>query len=177
MNRYIRLFLGVLVLGLFLSCARTPQQIIENTSEFQKYRNSIVRVENKHGFFSKGIGSGFFVERDKVATNIHVIAHPGPVYVKSADKKTTWKVEGIAACDVKNDLAILKIVGGGAALPLRNSDIVQTGEHISVVGDPDGKYKVTEGTLHSIRNNDKWLQMEVDTMDGSSGSPVLDSQG
>ncbi len=177
MNRYIRLFLGVLVLGLLLSCARTHQQIVENTSEFQKYRNSIVRVENKHGFFSRGIGSGFFVERNKVATNIHVIAHPGPIYVKSLDKKRAWKVEGVAAYDVRNDLAILKVVGEGEALPLGNSDIVQKGEHISVVGYPDGKYKVAEGTLHGIRNNDKWLQMEVDTAGGSSGSPVLNSEG
>ena len=177
MNRYIKLFLGVLVLGLLFSCARTYQQGIENTSEFQKYRNSIVRVENKHGFFSRGIGSGFFVERDKVATNIHVIAHPGPIYVESVDRKTTWKVEGVAAYDVRNDLVILKVVGEGEALPLGNSDIVQKGEHISVVGYPDGKYKVTEGTLHGIRNNDKWFQMEIDTTGGSSGSPVLNSKG
>ena len=177
MNRYIRLFLGILVLGLLFSCASKRQQIIENTSEFQKYRNSIVRVENKHGFFSRGIGSGFFVERDKIATNIHVIAHPGPIYVKSVDKKTTWKVEGVAAYDVRNDLAILKVVGEGEALPLANSDTVQGGERISVVGYPDGKYKVTEGTLHRIRNTDKWLQMEVDTAGGSSGSPVLNSEG
>lgn len=177
MNRYIRLFLGVLVLGLLFSCASKRQQIIENTSESQKHRNSIVRVENKHGFFSRGIGSGFFVERDKIATNIHVIAHPGPIYVKSLDKKRAWKVEGVAAYDVRNDLAILKVVGKGEALPLGNSDIIQKGQHISVVGYPDGKYKVTEGTLHGIRNNDKWLQMEVDTTSGSSGGPVLNNKG
>ena len=58
MDQHIRLFLGVLVLGFFFSCARTHQRVIENTSEIQKYRNSIVRVENKRGFFSRGVGSG-----------------------------------------------------------------------------------------------------------------------
>ncbi len=174
---HIRLFLGVLILGILFSCAKDPQQIIENTPEFQKYRNSIVRVESKLGFFSTGIGSGFFVERNKVVTNIHVIAHPGPVYVKSADKKTTWKVEGIAAYDVKNDLVILKVVGEGEALPFGNSDVVRGNEPISVVGFPEGKYKVAEGTLHSIRDSDKWLRMIVHTASGGSGGPVLNSKG
>ena len=47
MSQNIRLFLAVLVLGLLFSCARVHQQVIENTSESEKYRNSIVRVENK----------------------------------------------------------------------------------------------------------------------------------
>ena len=46
-------FLGVLMLEILFSCAIAPQQIIENTAEFQKYRNSIVRVESKLGFFFK----------------------------------------------------------------------------------------------------------------------------
>ncbi|MDE0681477.1 MAG: tetratricopeptide repeat protein, partial [Candidatus Poribacteria bacterium] len=117
------------------------------------------------------------MERNKVATNIHVIAYPGRVYVKSADKKTTWKVEGVVAYDVKNDLVILKVVGKGEALPLGNSDIVQEGESVSVVGFPDEKFKVRDGPLYRIRNNDKWLQMEVDTAGGSSGGPVLNSKG
>ncbi len=174
---HINLFLGVFVFGILLSCAKTPQQTIENPSEFYKHRNSIVRVESRLGFSSKGKGSGFFVQRNKVATNIHVIARPGPVYVKSADKKTTWKVEGVAAYDVKNDLVILKVVGEGEALPLGNSDVVRDKEPIFVVGFPGGKYKVAEGTLHSIRNSDKWLRMSVNTAGGGSGGPVLNSKG
>ncbi|MDE0088179.1 MAG: serine protease, partial [Candidatus Poribacteria bacterium] len=177
MKQHIKLFLGVFVFGILFSCAKTPQQIIENPTEFHKHRNSIVRVKNKIGLFSKSHGSGFFVQRNKVATNIHVIAHPGPVYVKSADKKTTWKVEGVAAYDVKNDLVILKIVGEGEALPLGNSDVILDGEPISVVGFPDGEYKVADGTLHSIRDSDKWLRMAVNTAGGSSGGPVLNSKG
>ncbi|RKU17039.1 hypothetical protein C6501_04825 [Candidatus Poribacteria bacterium] len=177
LKQQIKLFLGVFVFGILFSCAKTPQQIIEKPTEFHKHRNSIVRVENKIGFFSKGIGSGFFVQRNKVATNIHVIAHSGPVYIKSADKKTTWKVEGVAAYDVKNDLAILKVIGEGEALPLGNSDVVRSNEPISIIGFPDEKYKVTEATLHSIRNSDKWLRIKVRAVSGSSGGPVLNSKG
>ena len=177
LKRHIKLFLGVFVFGILFSCAKTPQQIIENPSEFYKHRNSIVRVESRLGFSSKGIGSGFFVQRNKIVTNIHVIARPGPVYVKSADKKMTWKVEGVAAYDVKNDLVILKVVSEGEALPLGNSDVIRDGEPISAVGFFDGEYKVADGTLHSIRDSDKWLRMNINTAGGSSGGPVLNSKG
>ena len=172
----IKLTLGVFVLGILLAFQETPQKNVENPPNLQKHSNAIVQIENL-GLHSKGIGSGFFVQRDKVATNIHVIAHSGPVYVRSADKKTTWKVEGVAAYDVKNDLAILKVVGEGETLPLGNSDIIRDGEPISVVGYPGGKYTVAESTLHSIRKSDKWLQMKVDIASGSSGGPVLNKKG
>ena len=176
LKEHIKLFLGALILGILFSCAKTPQQIIENPSEFHRHRDSIVRVESKFGFF-KVNGSGFFVERNKVATNIHVISLSGPVYVTSVDKETTWKVKGVAAYDVKNDLAILKVVGEGEVLPLGNSDVIRGGEPISAVGYPDEKYKVAEGTLHSIRDSDKWLRMNVDTNSGGSGGPVLNGKG
>ncbi len=177
LKEYFKLFFGVLILGILFSCAKASQQVIENTPEFQKYRNSIVRVESKPGFFQRYRGSGFFVERNKVVTNIHVIAHPGPVSVKSADKKTTWKVEGVAAFDVKNDIVILNVVGEGEALPFGNSDVVRGNEPISVVGFPERKYNVAEGTLHSIRDSDKWLRMIVHITSGSSGGPVLNIKG
>ena len=177
LKEHIKLFLGVFFLGILFSCAKPPQEIIENPSEFHRHRNSIVRVESKLGLSSTGIGSGFFVQRNKIVTNIHVIARPGPVYVKSVDKKTTWKVEGVAAYDVKNDLVILKVIGEGEALPLGNSDVIRDGEPISVVRFFDGEYKVADSTLHSIRDSDKWLRMNVNTAGGSSGGPVLNSKG
>ena len=177
LKRHTNLFFGVFVLLILISCAKTPQQTIENPSEFYKHRNSIVRIENRWGFLTKTHGSGFFVQRNKVATNIHVIAHPGPVYVKSVNKKTTWKVEGVAAYDVKNDLVILKVVGEGEVLPLADRDAIRNNEPISVVAFPDRKFKVAEGTLHSIRDSDKWLRMKVDTTEGGSGGPILNSSG
>ena len=104
-------------------------------------------------------------------------SHLGDLFsLKSVDKKTTWKVEGVAAFDAKNDLVILKVVGEGTPLPIGNSNIVQSSEPISVVGFPDSKYKVTEGTVYSIRESDKLIRMNVNTSYGSSGSPVLNDK-
>ena len=121
--------------------------------------------------------TGFFVTRNKVATNVHVIAPLESAYMQSVDRKRIWTVEGVTAFDVNNDLAILKVAEEGTPLPLGNSDTIQRGEAVSAVGYPTGNYTVSEGTLHSIRDRDKWLQMNVKISPGNSGSPVINSKG
>ena len=166
----------LLTLTVLFSCARAPQQIVEvpvvSSIPEEGSRFTVVRIEGKHG-----AASGFFVEPDKIATNIHVVAQPGPVFIKSANKKKIWTVEGVTAFDVKNDLAILKIAGEGPPLPLGDSDAVAVGDTVIAAGYPSGKYKVTKGVVHRVRNNDKWLQMEIPLSGGSSGSPVRNSKG
>ena len=109
-----------------------------------------------------GPRAAFFVAPDKIATNIHVVAHPGPVFIKSPDKKNIWTVEGVTAFDVKNDLALLKIAGeDGTSSLLGDSDAVGVGDTVIATGYPGGTYKVTKGVVHRVRSNDKWLQMEI----------------
>ena len=93
--------LSLLTLAVLFSCARVPQQIIEVSEERSSF--TVIRVEDRYG-----AASGFFVAPDKIATNIHVVAYPGSVFIKSPDEKIIWTVEGITAFDVRNDLAILK---------------------------------------------------------------------
>ncbi len=141
-----------------------------------KNSHSIVCIQTTRIPSFGGSGSGFFVKPNMIVTNIHGIAPRSPVFVKSVDKKAAWKVKGVAAFDVKNDLVVLKVSGESTPLPLGNSDVVQSGEPISVVGFPDSKYEVTEGTVHSIRESDKLIRMNVITSYGSSGSPVLNDK-
>ena len=162
--------LSLLTLAVLFSCARIPEQFVELPEERSDF--TVIRVEGRHG-----AASGFFVEPDKIATNIHVVAHPGPVFIKSSDKKNIWTVEGVTAFDVKNDLAILKIAGEGTPSLLGDSDAVGVGDTVIATGYPGGKYKVTKGVVHRVRNNDKWLQMQIALSGGSSGSPVQDSEG
>ena len=138
-----------------------------------KREQATVRVGNH----ITGFATGFFVTRNKIATNIHVVSKPGPILVKSVDKKKFWILKGVTAFDVKNDLVILKVATDGVPLPLGDSDGVRIGEPVIAVGYPGGEYKVTEGTLHSIRNSDQWLRVEINTIGGSSGSAILNSEG
>ena len=162
--------LSLLILAVLFSCARVPQKIIEVPEERSSF--TVIRVEGRYG-----AASGFFVEPDKIATNIHVVAHPGPVFIKSADEKEIWTVEGVTAFDVKNDLVILKIAGEGTPSLLGDSDAVAVGDTVIATGYPGGTYKVTKGIVHRVRSNDKWLQMQIALSGGSSGSPVRNSEG
>ena len=168
-------FLSLLVtLGFLLSCAQTPQQIAEKTLALTK--DSTVRLVSRVGK-SITLGSGFFVDKNKIATNIHVVARPGPVFAKLSEKETTLAVEGIVAFDVKNNLVILKLAGKGKPLSIGDSDAVQSDESVSVIGYLDEKYTATDGTIDSTQKSDKWFWIEAATSKESSGGPVLNSKG
>ena len=124
-----------------------------------------------------GQGSGFFVEDSLIVTNIHVIAGATSVSAKLVDTQGNiikkFIIEGIKAFDAKNDLVILKIAGKGLPLPFGNGDLLQNEDIVRAIGYPDGKYTVTEGPIHSIRDSDKSIQMKFKTVGGNSGGPVL----
>ena len=168
--------LSLITLAVLFSCARAPQEIFEGPvvgpMPEGKNRFTVVRVEGRHG-----AASGFFVEPDKVATNIHVVARPGPVFIKSPDKQKVWSVEGVMAFDVKNDLVVLKVIGEGIPFLLGNSDAVSVGDVVVATGYPGGKYRGTQGIVNRVRTNDRWIQMKISLSGGSSGSPVRNSKG
>ena len=181
-----RKFLFVLPVFLILcSCGRVRQQIVYEKPVAPKVDLSSGQVEDSTLFvitnqddLKNRVGStSFFVARDKIATNIHVVASADPVLAHVRVKGTTWSIRGVTAYDVENDLVILEISGEGTPLPLGDSDTVQSGEAVSVVGYPNGRYTVTEGTISRVRKSDKWLQMNVKTSGGNSGSPVINSKG
>ena len=121
--------------------------------------------------------TGFFVGRNRVAANIHVAGHPDPILVQSVNFERIWYVDGVTAFDAKNDLVILKVRGEGAPLPLGDSDTAGTGESVTVVGYPSGKYSVVKGTVHGIRDSDKWIRIKAKIAGGNSGSPVINTKG
>ena len=178
-----KLLLCFLILGLFLSYAQVYAQETSKKAEkptetdiiSDKAKASTVRIVGGN-FSIAGSGTGFFVDRDKIVTNIHVVAVPGFHTAKLINSKTVWRIEEVTAFDIKNDLVVLKIADEGTPLPLGNSDSVQIGDAVYAIGFPDN-YKVTEGVIHGIQKNNKWLRMTVDISHGNSGGPILNSEG
>ena len=144
---------------------------MEENSELNDPIALLIRTEGA------GRGSGFFVGENLIATNIHVVAGATSISAELVEIETKFVVEGITAFDPKNDLVILKVQGEGPPLSIGDSDLVRNGDIVQAVGYPRGKYKVTEGPIHSIRDSDKWIRMKFKTIDGSSGSPVLNGNG
>ena len=122
-------------------------------------------------------GSGFFVERDKIVTNFHVIEGATEVIAKQIKTDTGYTIEGIVAFDVVNDLAILKIVEKDIPFILGDSGTVQKGDRICAVGYRGDKGSSVGGTIRGIRNSDKWIQLKAPLKPGWSGCPVLNDRG
>ena len=182
--------LSLLTLAFHFSCAQMPQQdtfeilpVLSAEIVAEKGKASVVRmvggkVSIGKNWLEMGAGSGFFITPDRIVTNMHVIANSGALFVKLSDNETVWPVEGVAAFDIENDLAILKIDGEGVPLSIGNSDAVRKGETVYAIGYPlGGEYKLTMGTIHSRENKDKWLQTTVPLAKGNSGGPMLNSKG
>ena len=172
----IRLFCFLaLVLFLSLSYAqettqkKTKTDLIPEITE--KGKDSIVRV--------CGWGSGFFIAKDKIATNYHVavLFKLGFVFARSWDKKTTWRIKGIDIFDIKSDIAILTVTGEGKPLLLGDSDKLQIGESVFLVGYPYRKYKGAAGVIKGIRQSDGGIATTIKSYLGNSGSPLLNSKG
>ncbi len=155
----------------------TPEDVDESAADLasKKVKDSTVRVMSwVSNFYS---GSGFFLDRDRIATNIHVVAQPGPVFAKLRDKEVIYAVEEVAAFDVENDLVVLKIAGEGTPLSVGDSEAVQEGEPVVVVGYPNKKYRVMKGKIQSTSNSGEWLRMNPNIGSGGSGSPMLNGGG
>ena len=128
-----------------------------------------------------GIGSGFFVKSNLIATNYHVIEGAAKGTAKLVGKYITYDIEGVTTTDKVNDLALLKVTAYGIKpLSLGDSDSVRIGETVYVAGNPKGlEGTFSDGIISSKRgeHDKERLQMTVPISLGSSGGPVLNRKG
>ncbi len=131
----------------------------------------------------EGLGTGFVISSDgKIATNLHVVEslrHAG-VELASGEKFDSFSV---LAFDARKDIAIIKIPGFDLpTVPLGNSNEVQVGEPVLVVGSPLGlQGSVTTGVISSIRDDPfggglRVLQTDAASNPGNSGGPLVNRQ-
>ena len=155
----------------------TPQEIARNA-----FCSTVaLEVELANGG-RHTIGSGFFIGKDLIVTNLHVIhGILGNCYAKLVNQTNEYLIEGYTHIDVERDLVILKVSGVGTTiLPWGNSDNVQVGDTVYAVGNPRGlQGTFSEGIISSIRSDatGKVLQMTAPISPGSSGGPVLNNSG
>ncbi len=157
---------------------QTPQQI----AKIALASTVLIVMEDRNGQ-PLNIGSGFFVTRDTIATNLHVVEGVLRGYVKRVGMDRTHRIEGIVAMDSRQDLAIIRVSDVGApALSLGKSDKVQIGESVYVAGNPIGFLEGTfsNGIVSGVREfqvGSERIQITAPISKGSSGGPVLNSKG
>ena len=154
----------------------TPQQIAEKA----KSATVLLHKADAYGKWL-GIGSGFFARRNVIVTNFHVIEDAALLRAKLVDQERWYRIERTLAVDKKHDLAILRVSAPRVQpLPLADSDMVEMGDAVFVMGNPVGlEGTFSMGNISQIRvvNDVKRLQFNAPIARGNSGGPVLNKDG
>lgn len=154
----------------------TPQQI---ATRAQRAVVSI-QAEDSEGNAIRD-GSGFFVSRQRVFTNYHVIENANLIYVTSISDTDTQYPAELLFFDKERDLALLKVEGmKHGELEIEKNYRVATGDSIYVMGNPSGLLGTfSPGMISATRTIDgmDYLQFTAPASPGSSGGPVLNTAG
>ena len=179
----------------FATGAKTEPLTVQQITH--KVENGVVSISTRNSLgASAGLGSGFLIDASGlVATNYHVIKEASSATVRFRSG-TEVEVAGYRAIDRKHDLAIvqLKSVPKTAAVLKIAADGPKQGDSITAIGHPGGfEFTVASGIVSAIRKTSempddvkeflktradcKWIQITAPSAPGSSGGPLLNSQG
>ncbi|QQG46459.1 MAG: trypsin-like peptidase domain-containing protein [Candidatus Niyogibacteria bacterium] len=138
-------------------------------------------------------GSGFFVTEDGyLVTNRHVVEDKTVEYTVLMNDGRKMKAE-VLARDSVQDVAILKVDGGGFAfISLGNSDNLKVGQTVVAIGNALGEFQntvsvgviaglsrtiVASGSASGPEVLQEVIQTDAAINPGNSGGPLLDSAG
>ncbi len=170
-----------LILWAFLFCplivsGQTARRVAETT-----FPSVVLLVMEDSNGQTVSLGSGFFVSSNVVATNLHVIESATRGYAKLVGQRTKFDIVGIVGIDSSRDLALLMLEGAKAPfLSVSANGTVAVGDDVYVVGNPQGlEGTLSQGIISSLRRigNDTLMQITAPISPGSSGGPVLNSEG
>jgi S1-C subfamily serine protease len=128
-------------------------------------------------------GTGFFITEDGyLITNEHVAGNGAQVRLVTAAGLNSAKVVKV---DAANDLALLKVEGKFAALPVTASRAVKLGGTVATVGFPNiglqgFALKLAKGEIASLSgagDDARYFQISVPVQPGNSGGALVDERG
>jgi len=128
-------------------------------------------------------GTGFIIDSNGIiATNYHVIStllKANNTLLVKMENGAYFPLQGLIDVDEENDVAIFKVDGKELPIIKLSKDYIpKQGEEIVVVGSPLGlETTVSDGIISSVRGQDGIIQITAPISPGSSGSPVLNSNG
>ena len=126
-------------------------------------------------------GSGFFINAEgDIATNHHVLAGSEKALIETSEGKRGVIIE-IIKDDPWVDLTIARTsIGNTTPLPLGDSDSIEVGEDVTILGDSPGARKtISFGIVKGViwAKETKLIEITASIRPGRSGAPVLNSTG
>ncbi|MDZ7693609.1 MAG: trypsin-like peptidase domain-containing protein [Balneolaceae bacterium] len=183
MKKNILSFFVTTSLILFIIFAQSVQSNVQTAEQVAKkaFNSTVLLVMEDSNGQPTSLGSGFFVSKGIVATNLHVVEGASRGYARIVGKEYKYNIDGIVGIDSKRDLVLLKInTEYNSTLSLGNSNSSQVGETVYAVGNPQGlEGTFSQGIISSIKDlgSEKLIQLTAPISPGSSGGPVLNSNG
>lgn len=162
----------------------------------------VVPNERKDGYVT---GTGSIIDaRGLILTNFHVVRDPDTkqiynsrdliaVAINSSPDRTPDRLfrARVVESDSTLDLAILKLIPtddgkplptdfGLSVVPLGNSDTVQIGDRIQLIGFPGiggNTVTLTEGIISGFLSNRAWMKTDAEINPGNSGGMAINASG
>ena len=158
------------------SCAKTARDIAQES--FPSVVMLLMEDENGQPY---SLGSGFFVDQDLVATNLHVVEGASRGYAKIVGEKQKYDIVGVVGVDLQRDLVLLRITESYTPfISLGDSRRVAVVDKIYAIGNPQGlEGTFSQGIISGVREvgRDTLFQITAAISPGSSGGPVLNAEG
>ena len=127
------------------------------------------------------VGSGFFVEQDRLLTNAHVLCPGKPsIRVRFSDGRD---VEGtVEWSDEALDLAVVRAPGLQAQpLPMGDVADLKIGDSLTMIGIPVGMaFTVHKASVSHLERSElgvAYFQIDARVNPGNSGGPLIDARG
>lgn len=127
-----------------------------------------------------GQGSGFFVAPNIIATNYHVVEGATNASCILNNSDIEYKIDGYLGVDKSVDLILLKVSTINKPAIKFAVTTASIGQKVYVIGSPQGlPSTISDGIISGMRDfeGNKLLQMTASISPGSSGGPVLNSNG
>ena len=131
---------------------------------------------------NSGMGSGFFISKDEIITNYHVVEDSLSISIIDKNKRKSSAV--LIKKDLKRDLALLKTNMKGKPVIFYDGQLKQ-GEMVEALGHPKGrKFSLTKGWVSAIRKESStyslsgsadvlFIQTDAAINPGNSGGPLF----
>ncbi|MSU62639.1 MAG: serine protease [Pedosphaera sp.] len=126
------------------------------------------------------LGSGFYFETNKIASNFHVIEGASRIMFRVIGSKEMHAVKRVISFSTSLDLAILEVEQEHQPVKIASLDKLGVGDKVVAIGNPRGlEGSVSEGIVSAIRGSGdvQMLQITAPISPGSSGGPLFSAEG
>lgn len=163
-------------LACVVSNAQTARQLAQNS-----FPSVVLLVMQDENGQPVSLGSGFFVGNGVIVTNLHVVRGASSGKVKLVGQTSTYAISGVIGVNANADIVLLEVPGAKApALELSQGTDLAVGDVVYAVGNPEGlEGTFSQGIVSGFRGSgpERLLQITAPISPGSSGGPIINSQG